>query len=165
MSEGQTLELIGETANYAEFRLVKSDDTRRALHKELKQHVLQRAKYVGLNDNESQAVWVATVEGVWNAVKYGTPPGEAIRIRLSAVGKSSMEVEIEQPLEWLDWEKELGGDRRGTIPQEIQEVKGVLSGGTIIMLKLADEPITVEEDRKVIMRFSHVPLPEEAEGT
>ena len=96
------------------------------------------------------AVWAATYEAIQNAVKYGSVHNDVIAIRLKTLDEG-LEVEFVQPNVWESWPEVLGESRRAAA--RAAEIPIRLGGGTITMLRLADEVRCLDHGCVVQLRF------------
>ena len=133
------------------FYLVNNIDTVSVCHNELREKLKTWARENKVGEKRIRQIWSATWEAIQNAIKFGSQLGDVIRIRFSpSSDEGILEIEIEQPLIWEDWDKRLGERKKAEI-----KTNRILHGGTFVMLLLADEIRVTDLGRKITMSFSH----------
>lgn len=65
-----------------EFEAANDDDAGRVLHETLRKQIMAWVRQSGGDENRSRQIWAATWEGLQNAIRYGSDPGDPIRISL-----------------------------------------------------------------------------------
>ena len=135
-----------------EYRLINTQDTATALYSEFFPQMKQWVHDQEFSEVRAQEVCTATLEAIQNAIKYGSRPGDSIHIWLISPTKKggAITTATEQPLFWEDWDEMLGV----TMKRKIQTAKDPILGGTIIMLRLADEIRVSDLGRRIIMKFN-----------
>lgn len=125
-------------------------DTGLVCHGELRQQIREWLDEHGRHQESSQ-VWAATWEALLNAIAYGSHRGDVISIRMRLTRELS--VEIEQSLEWRDWDECLGDERRSALLAMDVAPERFEAGGTVVMSKLASSVIVSRQGRSLTMLF------------
>jgi len=90
-----------------------------------------------------------------NAVAYGSYRGDVIFLRLRRT-KNEIVVEVEQPVEWRDWDTSLGSARKAALSKGAPETAADL-GGTATLLRLADSVTASMQGRLLTLVFRNDP--------
>ena len=120
-----------------EFGLRNAGDSGAAIFLKLRRRLLEWVNARLSNTDRARQVWGATWEAIQNAFKYGSGRGDVIRIRLHATA-DVVSVELRQPRYWPRWQNEFGLSRRAEVLSG-KRLGIEIGGGTVIMIRLADE--------------------------
>ena len=100
-------------------------------------------------------IWAATWEAIQNSIFHGSESGETIEIIVSYLQQNELiKVSVRQPRIWEKWEDNLANKK------QLLHSNDILMGGTIIMLRLADDINVVDTGRTIEMQFSSQVMPQ-----
>jgi serine phosphatase RsbU (regulator of sigma subunit) len=128
------------------FELLNSEDLPVAVFGPFKQAFFEWAALQLDDETRRFEAWSAIVEAVQNACRFGSDPGDVIRIDLMPASPG-IEVVVSQPKRWPDWDLALGARRTDRTLRETHV-------GTLIMLLMATSVWAADYGRRVHMRFA-----------
>ena len=149
---------LGDEA--AEFTLVNAANAAEVCDSELRTKITEWLPSRQLE--RPNRIWCAVWDGLTDAISHGSYRGAIIYIRLQKTA-TGIDLELEQPVEWRDWDRYLGTERKASLsdlsnggyPQSLNDV-----GGTATLLRLADSVTCSRQGRLLTMSFRYVSLEE-----
>ena len=131
-----------------EFCVRNDEDAGRILHELLREQIKAWVRRGGGNEIRSRQIWACAWEALQNAIRYGSQPGEPIRIVLLTEADGLL-IRITQPRPWDRARTDLM-DARERLPYDPQP--GQL-GGLVTISKLASSVEISNHARTIGMRF------------
>jgi anti-sigma regulatory factor (Ser/Thr protein kinase) len=103
-------------------------------------------------EGDPSRVWIALFEAILNSLRHATKKGDRIRLTFTAI-QGSVIVELEQPIEWRNWDTVLGPARRQELDRQVSLDTSRLNYGTQLMLWHSDDLEVQRQGRVIKMKF------------
>jgi serine phosphatase RsbU (regulator of sigma subunit)/HEAT repeat protein len=137
----------------AEFTIINAANTAEVCYSELRPKITDWVPSDRLD--QPNRIWCAVWDGLTDAVSHGSYRGDIIYLRLWKDSEGVV-VELEQPMEWREWDRYLGIARKENLsvgyPKSSNDV-----GGTATLLRLSDSITGSMQGRLLSLSFRYRP--------